>query len=167
MSTVIANINPDSIDKPDDRPILYVGNLTGKFLLCYVHDQIFPMSRSMNNTHSLSLQHSGRVPADGTHSRCDRPIDQSSILASICGRLVLIRSTLLTPYHARSLASNQLTGTIPEAIGQLVNLQHLYVDWVMKRGFSSHSLSDRHLNRNKLTGTIPEVLGHLTDLQSL
>ena len=48
-----------------------------------------------------------------------------------------------------SLRNNQLTGTIPSALGDLSNLQYLY------------------LNDNELTGTIPEELGDLSNLQWL
>ena len=48
-----------------------------------------------------------------------------------------------------SIWDNQLTGTIPEELGNLTNLKSLY-------------LSD-----NKLAGTIPEELGNLTNLEFL
>ena len=47
------------------------------------------------------------------------------------------------------LSGNQLTGTIPETLGQLNNLQSL------------------NLTDNELTGLIPETLGQLNNLQSL
>ena len=48
-----------------------------------------------------------------------------------------------------SLYRNELTGTIPEALGNLNNLKYLSLD------------------SNKLTGTIPETLGNLNNLESL
>ena len=48
-----------------------------------------------------------------------------------------------------SLYRNKLTGTIPEALGNLNNLKYLSLD------------------SNKLTGTIPETLGNLNNLESL
>jgi len=49
----------------------------------------------------------------------------------------------------RWLHNNQLTGPIPEVIGQLTTLQYL------------------NLGENQLTGSIPDVIGQLTDLQFL
>ena len=48
-----------------------------------------------------------------------------------------------------NLTGNQLTGVIPEALGQLNNLRYLL------------------LNHNQLTGPIPEALGQLNNLQAL
>ena len=55
----------------------------------------------------------------------------------------------LDSLQALRLSDNQLTGPIPEALGQLENLQELY------------------LHYNRLTGPIPETLGQLNNLQAL
>jgi Leucine-rich repeat (LRR) protein len=47
------------------------------------------------------------------------------------------------------LSMNKISGTIPESIGQLTNLRQLY------------------LSSNKLTGTIPASIGNLVSIQSL
>jgi len=48
-----------------------------------------------------------------------------------------------------TLGRNQLSGVIPESLGSLITLEHLY------------------LNNNALTGQIPESIGNLTNLQTL
>ena len=71
------------------------------------------------------------------------------------------------------LSDNQLTGTIPEALGQLNNLRALDLSDNQLTGTIPEalgqldSLQTLNLARNALTGTIPEALGQLNNLRAL
>ena len=71
------------------------------------------------------------------------------------------------------LSDNQLTGTIPEALGQLDSLQSLNLARNALTGAIPEALGQLNnlqvldLSDNQLTGTIPEALGQLDSLQSL
>src|SRR3989338_3547608 len=77
----------------------------------------------------------------------------------------------------RSLNSNQLSGTIPLSIGNLAQVQYLYVHSFFQFHQQTHiklTLSTqtslflcdyyRYLNDNQLSGTIPSSIGNLTQL---
>ena len=72
-----------------------------------------------------------------------------------------------------SLSGNQLTGTIPAALGGLTNLQQLLLSGNQLTGTipaelgGLTNLQQLLLNANALTGTIPAELGSLTNLQWL
>ena len=72
-----------------------------------------------------------------------------------------------------SLASNDLTGTIPEALGQLNNLETLNLSSNNLTGPIPETLEQLNnlqaldLSSNDLTGTIPEALGQLNNLEIL
>ena len=72
-----------------------------------------------------------------------------------------------------NLTGNQLTGPIPEALGQLNNLQALYLTGNQLTGVipevlgQLNNLRYLYLNHNQLTGPIPEALGQLNNLQAL
>ena len=71
------------------------------------------------------------------------------------------------------LAYNELTGSIPEALGQLNNLQNLRLNGNQLTGSIPETigqlknLQDLYLNGNQLTGSIPETIGQLKNLQDL
>ena len=71
------------------------------------------------------------------------------------------------------LSGNRLTGTIPETLGQLDSLQYLYLDDNQLTGpipetlGNLNSLQYLYLDDNQLTGPIPETLGNLNSLQYL
>ena len=71
------------------------------------------------------------------------------------------------------LSVNQLTGTIPEALGQLEYLEYLDLSYNELTGPIPETLGhleklqDLNLSYNELTGPIPETLGHLENLLSL
>ena len=81
----------------------------------------------------------------------------------------------------RQLDSNQLNGTIPSSIGNLAQLQNLYVHSCFRFRLQSHIKTNtfnpnfsilcvimfRVLSDNQLTGTIPSSIGNLTQLQYL
>jgi Leucine-rich repeat (LRR) protein/tRNA A-37 threonylcarbamoyl transferase component Bud32 len=72
-----------------------------------------------------------------------------------------------------SVNFNNITGTIPDSLGQLVDLQHLDLEannfyGSIPASFGQlHKLARLHLSSNKLSGTIPESLGQLKNLQQL
>ena len=66
----------------------------------------------------------------------------------------------------RYLGQNQLTGPIPEAIGQLNNLEYLYVNRPAEESPRS-GLHPRYLFLNQLEGPIPEAIGQLTKIREL
>jgi len=72
-----------------------------------------------------------------------------------------------------NLSYGQLTGFIPESLGNLSNLQLLYLYLNQLRGSIPESLGNLsnlrvlELHSNKLSGLIPESLGKLTNLQRL
>ena len=71
------------------------------------------------------------------------------------------------------LADNQLTGEIPQALGQLNNLKYLDLGYNQLTGLipgtlgQLDSLQVLDLGYNQLTGTIPKTLGQLNNLQVL
>lgn len=91
----------------------------------------------------------------------------------------LVRSTInalscVTVFLAcnRSLSVNQLTGLIPEIIGQMTALRYLYVVVFLALFFVSaahFSCNDdrRDLAVNQLVGPIPSAIGQLTALTAL
>ncbi len=72
-----------------------------------------------------------------------------------------------------NLPSNNLTGTIPATIGQLRNLQELFLDSNHVSGIIPASIGNLSnlvvlwLNSNQLTDSIPSGIANLTKLQSL
>jgi len=74
---------------------------------------------------------------------------------------------------AMYLQSNQLTGSIPEALGGLTNFQYLYLYGNQLTSNIPDSLGNLinlrqlYLNNNQLTGSIPDALGNLTNLMEL
>ena len=80
----------------------------------------------------------------------------------------------------RYLESNQVTGTIPSEIGNLVYLENSYVyPWISIPSDNNTSILmffqtqflfiilSRYLNYNQLTGTIPSSIGNLVKLKWL
>ena len=71
------------------------------------------------------------------------------------------------------LANNELSGSIPEGLGRLTALTSLHLDnnelsGSIPEGLRGLStLTDLHLDNNKLSGSIPEALGGLTTLTDL
>ena len=71
------------------------------------------------------------------------------------------------------LGGNQLSGSIPNSLGNLSNLQNLYLLWNQLSGAipdSLGNLSNLHLlnlSGNQLNGSIPNSLGNLSSLQTL
>ena len=72
-----------------------------------------------------------------------------------------------------NLGGNQLTGPIPEALGQLENLQYLRLNYNQLMGPIPETLGNLnnlqylYLDDNQLTGSIPEALGQLENLRFL
>ena len=79
----------------------------------------------------------------------------------------------LSNLESLSLASNGLTGTIPEALGQLNNLKSLDLASNGLTGTIPEALGQLNnlellnLSQNELTETIPETLGQLNNLKDL
>ena len=75
--------------------------------------------------------------------------------------------------YSIGLAANNLTGTIPESIGNLVNLRYLNLMNNQLTGNIPESignlgnLDNLYLNDNQLTGDIPESIGNLVNLTRL
>ncbi|KAF8412998.1 hypothetical protein HHK36_000970 [Tetracentron sinense] len=71
------------------------------------------------------------------------------------------------------LSSNQLTGHIPNWLGQLKSLKHLYLGVNSLYGpipsslGNMSSLTHLYLHHNELNGTLPESLGLLSELEEL
>ena len=71
------------------------------------------------------------------------------------------------------LYNNELTGEIPKEIGNLRNLQYLYLHnnqltgEIPKEIGNLMNLQDLYLSNNKLTGEIPKEIGNLRNLQVL
>ena len=72
-----------------------------------------------------------------------------------------------------SLVQNQLSGTISPELGDLSNLEKLWLHYNQLSGTippalgNLSNLTSLVLNRNQLSGTIPAALGNLTNLTSL
>ena len=72
-----------------------------------------------------------------------------------------------------NLVSNQLTGEIPKELGNLSNLERIYLNGNQLTGEIPKELGDLSeliwlsLRDNRLTGEIPPELGNLSDLQHL
>ncbi len=79
----------------------------------------------------------------------------------------------LTSIRILYLNSNQLTGSIPESIGNLTSLIDLSLSNNQLTGSIPESIGNLtsltylHFGRNQLTGSIPESIGNLTSLRSL
>ena len=79
----------------------------------------------------------------------------------------------LTNLQSLNLLGNQLTGPIPEQLGQLTNLQTLYLNGSQLSGPIPEqlgqltNLQSLYLGNSQLSGPIPEQLGQLTNLQRL
>ena len=79
----------------------------------------------------------------------------------------------LNSLESLNLRGNQLTETIPNALAQLDSLQTLNLSYNQLTGTIPEalgqldSLKTLHLDDNQLTGPIPEVLGNLNNLESL
>ena len=71
------------------------------------------------------------------------------------------------------LYKNQLSGNIPESIGKLVNLKYFYFDYNQLSGNIPESIGNLKAlirlvgNDNQLSGKLPESIGHLTSLETL
>ena len=74
---------------------------------------------------------------------------------------------------ALSLHDNQLSGSIPESLGQLTSLTELHLGYNQLTGSIPESLGQLtsltvlSLDNNQLSGIIPDFLGHLTSLTVL
>ena len=72
-----------------------------------------------------------------------------------------------------NLGHNRLTGTLPETLGNLNNLQYLNLGHNRLTGTLPETLGNLNnlqylnLGHNRLTGTLPETLGNLNNLQYL
>ena len=90
-----------------------------------------------------------------------------------CLRILCWSRVQATSLTFLSLDNNQLTGSIPESLGQLTSLQRLYLYRNQLSGSIPESLgqltslTELGLSTNQLTGSIPESLGQLTSLTFL
>ena len=72
-----------------------------------------------------------------------------------------------------TLSSQELRGTIPGELGNLANLEQLYLDHNVLKGTipgelgNLSNLTELYLGYNGLTGTIPGELGNLANLEQL
>jgi hypothetical protein len=79
----------------------------------------------------------------------------------------------LVNLRALELTGNQLSGSIPDTLGDLVNLQDLHLDFNQLSGSVPDSLGnlmnlqDLQLEGNQLSGSIPDTLGKLANLTFL
>ncbi len=100
---------------------------------------------------------------DNTNWLTDAPLDDwHGVRTDAAGRVSVL-----------SLRRNQLTGEIPAELGDLANLEYLYLDGNQLTGQipaelgGLANLESLYLYRNQLTGEIPAELGGLANLESL
>ena len=67
----------------------------------------------------------------------------------------------------RVLCNNKLTGSIPEALGNLVTLVTLCALLFSHSQGQVSNFIDRDLGSNSLSGEVPESIGNMTNLQEL
>ena len=71
------------------------------------------------------------------------------------------------------LDSNPISGPIPNSIGNLVNMQEIFLDWMKLSGTIPSSIGNLqqciklYLNNNQLEGTIPTSLFDISVMQKL
>ena len=90
-------------------------------------------------------------------------------LTQLCCHFSTSSGTILM-WEGRYLNQNQLSGTIPETIGNLTTLKVLYVQRMVTQYVDlipsdNLSRSSRNLGRNQLSGPLPELIGQLKSLQ--
>ena len=79
----------------------------------------------------------------------------------------------LTNLTSLYLNNNQLTGSVPPEIGNLINLTSLYLNYNQLTGSipseigNLPNLTSMYLNNNQFTGSIPLEIGNLTNLTHL
>eukprot|EP01079_Euglenida_sp_SAG-EU17-18_P012738 gene12738-biopygen7776 len=66
-----------------------------------------------------------------------------------------------------SLALNQLSGTLPEALGQMTALTELDIGTLPEALGQMTALTSLDLRNNQLSGTLPEAMGQMTALTHL
>ncbi|KAF8647687.1 hypothetical protein HU200_065326 [Digitaria exilis] len=88
--------------------------------------------------------------------------------SSLCNNSILVDLVITNNFLS---GNNKITGTIPEGIGDLVNLEYLSMDQNLLEGSIPTSISKismlgrLYLQNNKLSGFIPPSLGNLTNLE--
>ncbi len=118
----------------------------------------------------ISISMKGAIPSsignmEELHLLALSAIDSNTIIS--------LPPSLLTMSQLRFLSLNGFQGTIPNAIGQLVNLQDLY--WVSDQLSGTIpstigqlvNLQRVHIQGNQLSGAIPSTIGQLVNLQRL
>ena len=124
-----------------------------------------PAPADLNRAVLVELYHStgGPVWKNSHNWVSDRPLDEwFGVIADDQGRVMRLR-----------LASNNLQGTLPGALGNLSNLETLRLDGNSLSGLippeigKLSSLETLSLGSNNLEGPIPSELGNLTSLETL